>query len=107
MFGTERTRYVNALTALLRVTLLGIDARKPLSNAQILQVAAWRTRDEAIELRIARAEAVRLAQRIGELDAQIKDNTSEMTSLVKLSEGKELFELKGVGPVVAAVCVAA
>ncbi len=107
MLGTERTRYVNALTALLRVTLLGIDARKPLSNAQILQVAAWRTRDEAIELRVARAEAVRLAQRIGELDAQIKDNTSEMTSLVKLSEGKELLELKGVGPVVAEVCVAA
>lgn len=107
MLGTERTRYVNALTALLRVTLLGIDARRPLSNAQILQVAAWRTRDEAVELRIARAEAVRLAHRIGALDAQIKDNTSQMTELVKLSEGKELLELKGVGPMVAAVCVAA
>lgn len=107
MLATERTRYVNALTALLRVTLLGIDARKPLSNAQILQVAAWRTRAEAIELKVARDEAVRLARRIGELDEQIKDNTSEMSDLVKLSEGKELLELKGVGPVVAAVCVAA
>lgn len=107
MLSTERTRYVNALVALLRVTLLGIEARKPLSNAQILQVAAWRTRDEAIELKTARDEAVRLAQRIGELDAQIKDNTSQMTALVKVSEGKELLDLKGVGPVIAAICVAA
>lgn len=99
-------RYVTALTALLRVTLLGIDVRKPLSTAQILKVAAWRARDESIELRIARVEAVRLAHRIGELDTELKENTSEMSELVKLREGKELLLLKGVGPVVAAVCVA-
>lgn len=107
MLAVERPKYVNALTALLRVTLLGIDARRPLSNAQVLEVAGWRTRDEAIELKVARAEAVRLARRIGELDEQIKENTCEMSDLVKLSEGKELLELKGVGTVVAAVCVAA
>lgn len=107
MLAVERTKYVNALTALLRVTLLGIDARRPLSNAQILEVAGWRTRDETIELRVARAEAVRLARRIGELDTDIKENTSEMSDLVNLSEGKELLDLTGIGPVVAAVCVAA
>lgn len=107
MLAVERTKYVNSLTSLLRVTLLGIDARKPLNHAQILQVAGWRTREETIELQVARAEAVRLAQRIGELDAQIKENTAQLTELVKLSEGKELLDLKGVGPVVAAVCVAA
>lgn len=32
MLAVERTKYVNALTALLRVTSLGIDARKPLSS---------------------------------------------------------------------------
>lgn len=107
MLGVERTKYVNALTALLRVTSLGVDARKSLSSAQIVEVASWRTRAEAIELQIARAEAVRLANRITELDVEITKNTSEMTSLVKLTEGKELLELTGVGPVVAAVCVAA
>lgn len=107
MLAVERTRYVNALTALLRVTLLGVDARKPLSNAQILEVAGWRTRDETIELQVARAEAVRLARRVGELDTHIKENTTQLTELVKLSEGKELLDLTGIGPVVAAVCVAA
>jgi len=107
MLAVERTKYVNALTALLRLTLLGVDARKALGNAQILEVAGWRTRNEALELKVARAEAVRLAQRITELDAQIKENTVEMSALLQLSEGRELLELAGVGPVVAAVCVTA
>lgn len=107
MLAVERTKYVNALTALLRVTSLGIDARKPLSSTQFLEVAGWRSREETIELQVARAEAVRLARRVGELDTHIKENTTQMTELVKLSEGKELLELTGIGPVVAAVCVAA
>lgn len=107
MLAVERTKYVNALTALLRVTSLGIDARKPLSSTQILEVAGWRSREETIESQVARAEAVRLARRVGELDTHIKENTTQMTELVKLSEGKELLELTGIGPVVAAVCVAA
>lgn len=57
---------------LLRVVLMGVGARKVLSNAQILQVAGWRTRDEALEVKAARAEAVRLAQRITDLDTQVK-----------------------------------
>lgn len=36
---TERTATVNALTALLRVAALGIDARKPLTASQIGKVA--------------------------------------------------------------------
>lgn len=107
MLAVERTRYVNALTALLRVTMLGFDARKPLSTAQILEVAGWRTRDETIELQVARAEAVRLARRLDELDTRIKENTTQLTELVKLSESRELLDLTGIGPVVAAVCVTA
>lgn len=78
-----------------------------MNNAPILQVAAWHTRDMAIELRVARTEAVCLAHRIGELDAQIKDNTSQVTELIKVSESKALPELKSVWPVVAAVCMPA
>lgn len=107
MLAVERAKYVNALTSLLRVVQLGIDARKALSNAQILQVAGWRTRDEALEVKVARAEAVRLAHRITDLDAQIKENTTQMTELLQLSEGRELLELKGVDPVVTAICLTA
>jgi hypothetical protein len=39
----ERTRTVNALTALLRTVELGIDARRALSAATIATIAAWRT----------------------------------------------------------------
>src|SRR5699024_12115289 len=43
----QRTANKNALTALLRITDVGIDARKPLTDAQIATIAAWRTgRDE-------------------------------------------------------------
>ncbi|KBZ57139.1 hypothetical protein K875_05657 [Mycobacterium [tuberculosis] TKK-01-0051] len=43
---TERTATTNALTALLRTAVLGIDARKPLTASQIGEVARWRTRAE-------------------------------------------------------------
>lgn len=36
---TERTASINALTALLRVTDLGIDARKPLTARLVSEVA--------------------------------------------------------------------
>lgn len=58
----ERTMNVNALTALLRVHALGIDARKPLGTPKIREVSHWRERDEALALRIARDEAIRLAK---------------------------------------------
>lgn len=44
----DRTACVNALTALLRVVDLGIDARKPLTGQQIREVAAWRTRSREV-----------------------------------------------------------
>ncbi|MBM7768264.1 IS110 family transposase [Glutamicibacter nicotianae] len=104
---TERTRHVNALTALLRVNPLGIDGRKRMSGAQIGEVSMWRTRDEALELQVARSEAVRLAVRVTELDDHLKANAEKITELVKLSEAKDLLDVKGIGPVVAAVCLTA
>lgn len=50
------------LTALLRGTDLGIDARASLRDAQIAAIAAWRTSNSTEPVtRIARAEAKRLA----------------------------------------------
>ncbi len=81
---SERTRTVNALTALVRTVELGIDARKPLTGKQIEVMAAWRTRpaDDAAT-RTCRAEAVRLATRIRALDIELRDNRKALDTLVE------------------------
>src|SRR5699024_7449468 len=53
----DRTRSVNALTALVRSNELGLDARGRVSRAQIVEISKWRTRNEELSLSIARAEA--------------------------------------------------
>lgn len=83
--SAERTRSVNSLTALLRTQDLGVDARKPLSGAQITEVSRWRAREEELSLSIARAEAIRLAKRVLELDDQLKANEKQLTALVQIS----------------------
>jgi transposase len=104
---TDRTRTVNALTALLRINDLGFDARKSLSGSQILEVSRWRVREEALAVSVARSEAVRLAKRIGDLDAEIKANGSRITELVEVSEVAPLLQESGFGPVTAAICLTA
>lgn len=101
----ERTRAVNALTALVRVNNLGLDARKGLFDAQIAEVSRWRARDEELALSIARAESVRLAKRIGELDEDLGSNGKQITELVKVSEAAPLLDMKGFGAVTAATCL--
>lgn len=97
----ERTRAVNALTALVRTIDLGVDARTSLSAAQITAIAGWRTRVEDINTRICRQEAVRLAQRIRTLDGEIASNRATVTKLIA-QDTPQLLELTGVGAIVAA-----
>jgi transposase len=104
---TDRTRTVNALTALLRINDLGLDARKSLTGSQILEVSRWRVREEPLAVSVARSEAVRLAKRIGDLDAEIKANGSRITELVEVSEAAPLLQETGFGPVTAAICLTA
>ncbi|BCW08279.1 IS110 family transposase [Arthrobacter sp. NtRootA1] len=104
---TDRTRAVNALTALLRVNDLGLDARKPLTGAQIAEASRWRSREEPLALTVARSEGVRLAKRISELDADIKTNNRQITELVQISEAAPLLQEPGFGPVTAAICLTA
>ncbi|WP_218713814.1 IS110 family transposase [Arthrobacter sp. BF1] len=99
----ERTSKVNALTALLRTVDLGIDARKPLSDAQIAATALWRQRAEELSLSTARTEAVRLAKRIAALDIELKENQGRTAELIEASLAAPLLEVTGVGPVTAAV----
>jgi len=78
----ERTRAVNALTALLRVHDLGIDARRALTNRQITTISRWRCRsEEPIDIATARTHAIRLATRITELDSHLADNLAQIKQL--------------------------
>lgn len=97
----ERTRNINALTALLRTHDLGPDVRRKLTKAQIRTVAGWRTRTEAVAISVARRQAVKHAQRIGELDAELTENKTELAALVAL-QAPVLLDQPGVGPVSAA-----
>lgn len=102
---TERTATINALIALLRIVDLGIDARRALTNTQLVTVSRWRARDEELGVATSRSEAIRLAKRMVELDAQLATNSSRMTELVKASQAESLLEKTGIGPVTAAVCL--
>lgn len=98
----ERTQKVNALTALIRVNGLGMDARRPLTAAQITEVSRWRTREESLPAQVARGEAVRLASRIQHLDVELATNMKTLTDLVTASPAAVLLEEIGIGPVTAA-----
>jgi transposase len=105
--STERTATINALTALLRVIDLGIDARRPLSAGPVTTIAAWRTRDEDLATATARWEAIRLAKRVAALDGELKAITRRITDLVEQSPARRLLEQPGIGPVTAAVALTA
>jgi transposase len=102
----ERTRAVNALTALVRTIDLGVDARKPLTADQIKSIARWRVRDEDATTATCRREAVRLAQRIRTLDGDLASNRADITELIH-QDTPQLLELTGVGAVVAATVLVA
>ena len=99
----ERTAKVNALTGLLRRLALGIDARKPITPTQIVEVSRWRTRVEDIGMATARAECIRLAKRILDLNASLTQNMAEIADIVKASPAVPLLNEVGIGPVTAAV----
>jgi transposase len=100
----ERTRHLNALTALLRTTDLGIDARRRLTTTKISQAARWRTHpSQPIAIATARAEATRLAQHILTLDTQIKDNQKHITTLVAATPAAGLTKEPGIGSITAAI----
>ena len=104
---SERTGTINAVIALLRVLDLGIDARKPLTGKQVIEVSKWRSRTEALEMAIGRAEAIRLAKRVLDLDQELAENLKTTTSMLKQSPARVLLDKPGIGPVTAAVAMAA
>ena len=100
--NADRLRCINGLTALVRSHDLGVDARRALAACQIATIAGWRRREEVLGLATARAEAVRLAKRILQLQDELADNRSRITGVVT-AQAPELLALPGVGAVTAAI----
>jgi transposase len=72
--AAERTRAINALTALVRTINPGVDARQSLTAGQIVTIAGWRSRAEDTTTAMCRQEAVRLARRSRTLDHDLANN---------------------------------
>ncbi|MHA6695636.1 IS110 family RNA-guided transposase [Homoserinimonas sp. A520] len=107
LVNLERTRSINALTALLRTVDLGIDTRTSLTKKQFAVIGAWRTRQEDLATATARREAIRLAKRVTACDEDLTANRSEITALVAASDGAALHDEPGIGAINAAVIIAA
>lgn len=107
LMTTQRTATLNALTALLRLVDLGIDARRPLTNAQVMIVARWRPRTEDLATATARTEAIRLAKQAHDLTDQITTNAAGINDLVRASHGAPLLDKPGIGPITAAIALTA
>lgn len=103
----DRTRSVNAVNALVRSNVLGIDARKKLTGGQISEISRWREREEELSLRIARSEAVRLAKHILDLDQQLAANEQQLDELVRVSEAAPLLDDIGFKAITVAKCFVA
>jgi len=97
-----RTVQRNALTALVRTTDLGVDARRALTDRQITLITSWRTRpSDDLATSIARSEAVYLAKSIRGLKTELQDNAAHLGALVQdLAPG--LLDEPGYGPITSA-----
>lgn len=103
-YQKRRTAAINALTAHLRVHDLGIDARSPLSAAQIRTIASWRARTEdpwTAELRLI---AIDYAHDILALDKKLTDNQTKLDRLTA-THTPELRAIYGIGAVTAATII--
>lgn len=104
LIDQQRTANRNALTALIRTVDLGVDARKPLTDAQVATIAAWRTGRDHHSARVTRSEAKRLATAVLKQTAQLRENHRQLAALTEqLAPG--LQDLPGVGPVTGAILV--
>ncbi len=108
LMDQQRTANRNALNALARTTDLGLDARRPLTNAQLRSVAAWRIGAEAptTSRDIIRREARRLAKTVLEQTKALADNNRQLEQIsTQIAPG--LQDLSGVGPVSSAIILCA
>jgi transposase len=102
----EKTATSNALTALLRGFDYGIDARKPLTRTQIVQIASWRPRPtDTVAMATIRGEIVGLAGQVMAKEAELVKNEAGLVKHVTLL-APWLLDESGIGPVAAAQILA-
>ena len=99
----EHTKAINRLIALTRRFQLGIIIRTKITLAQTRQIAAWRTTrtSDPVDIRTARAEATRLAERLLTLRTDITSNEKALLELTRLV-APQLLDQPGIGPITAA-----
>jgi len=107
MINLERTRAINQLTALIRTTGLGVDARQHLTEKQITQIAAWHISANADAASYARREATRLARRVLACNKDLAVNEKDLLQQVAAHPGGCLLDMFGVGPISAATIIVA
>ncbi|MFI8411007.1 hypothetical protein ACIGB6_00720 [Paeniglutamicibacter gangotriensis] len=87
------------LTSMLRTMDRGVDARRALTDGQVLHISRWRARrDDDLSTGIASAEAKWLAAAIVHFRAQLKANHRQLQEVVGIMAAG-LLDLYGVGPV--------
>ncbi len=108
LMDQQRTANLNALNALVRTTDLDVDARRPLRNLQVQEIAAWRVggRETTTPSGIARREARRLAKTILEQTKLLAENHRQLEELADQA-APGLQDQPGVGPVTAAILICA
>ena len=95
------------MTAILRSFALGLDVRRPLSDAQVQEVAGWRSRaaDDPATATI-RGEVRRLALSVLALTEQLEHNRAALAAHVS-ELAPALQSILGVGAVTGAILLAA
>lgn len=108
LMDQQRTANRNALNALVRTTDLDVDARRPLTNAQLRTIAAWRIgrHDASTPTGVARREARRLATTVLDQTRLLAENHRQLDELVN-EAAPGLQDQPGLGPVTAAIIVCA
>lgn len=108
LIDQQRTANRNAPIALVRTTDLAFDARRPLTNAQVREIAAWRIGRSELDSAagIARQEARRLAKTVIDQTDLLARNHRQLEELAdQVAPG--LQDQRGIGPVTAAILICA
>ncbi|MCI9856937.1 IS110 family transposase [Microbacterium proteolyticum] len=102
----RRTSARNQLNALVRTADFGLDTRRALTDRGVQKLADLDVHHDDVAQRIIRGEAIRLASTVIELGRQMRENREALAELVELL-APGVQQIYGVGPVTAAVTVAA
>src|SRR5699024_2205430 len=94
---TDRTRTVNALSALLRTNELGVDARKALTKTPSVEVSTWRSSEAVLALSLAHGDGSGEPKRIVFCNRSACDNEPHLAAPPQASPAAPLLGETGGG----------